>query len=197
MPLYPAPGVAGPPGPAAPGGLTVLPPTPQTGRYYPFPAYVTGATGQAMVVNELRAVPFAIAQRPTVPLTTLSAESTATGTGTVRVGIYSADAGSWEPGPLLVELGTASLAAAGRKSFTLTAPYNQLDPGLYYAALVCQTAAVAFRGYALALPMLAYLAAPAGSAFASYTMTGVTGALPARYTPTGGAATAPRFDFAA
>jgi hypothetical protein len=110
----------------------------------------------------------------------------ATATAVTRVGIY-ADAVDFNfPGALIADWGTIDSSAIADPTVANVTINQTLQPGLYWLAVVAQTAAGTLRS---SNPLEAInTSAPGGSALeAALVQTGVSGALPNPAVPTGDA----------
>jgi hypothetical protein len=113
-------------------------------------------------------------------LTGLAFEVTANiATAVTRLGIYGSDAAMLPTGSPIADYGTVASDTTGTKTAVVSTP---LAPGLYWIAVVGQTAAPTLRHAAGQSPWVASAAFPAGSGVGwnnAYAQTGVSGALPA------------------
>lgn len=147
------------------------------------------STANTLGTGTLRAVPFYTPVALSVAR--IGAEITAAGDagGRLRLGVY-ADNGSGFPGALVIDAGTIAADAVATAEATLASPVT-LTPGWYWLAAVVQavtTTQPTVRIGAAATPGFLFTpgtALPgAGSTAVGYSMTGVTGALPAAWSPT-------------
>jgi len=175
--------------------------TGETGIFYlptPIPSNTTnGGVWTAGVVDYEVAIPFFVAATTIVKTVSISVDSANVG-GTVdmRVGIRS-DSGHFQPGALLYDSGAISCAATGLQTVTLATPLT-LSPGWYWTTNVLQTSGTVttYPGFVELMLSLAALATTGPAAYSSivgagqvkagiYQQSGVTGALPAGFTPAG------------
>ncbi len=151
------------------------------GRYYGPPyLHATGTTFPTL--NALHAHAFMVPH--TVTLDRIAVEvTTASASGTVRLGIYSNDPLSEKPLNLVLDAGSASTTTTGAKEITI----NQvLQPGLYWLAAVTQGVSATFRSLAGFEPLLGQssVVTVANSAQVGWLINGaVAGALPATPVP--------------
>ena len=111
---------------------------PISGSTYPALGNVgSEATAGAVTVNTTYYTPFFVPETPTYNQISIRAGSTFSGTGTVRLGIYSETQG--KPATLVLDAGTVSVTVAGT---VYTATISQsLTAGMYFLAANSQTAA--------------------------------------------------------
>lgn len=139
------------------------------------------------VLNTAYATPLWLAAPGTV--TRIACEMTTVQTSSlVRLGIY-ADDGNGAPGSLLVDAGTVDGSQSGMQEATLGTPLLLASPGLYWLAGVVQGVAGTIVLRSAAGTSIAGSTAVGGAngifgtpTSAGWTMTGVTGALPANWT---------------
>ena len=113
--------------------LTLSNPGYVTGRYYTTPEAVGAASLITATVDTLYAMPV-IVTRP-INIAGLAAHNTTSGAGVVRLGIYNNLNG--KPSTLLLDAGTASVAASG---FQTIATALAVEPGWYWLALASSVA---------------------------------------------------------
>lgn len=173
--------------------------TGQTGIFYlASPTRTNTANGgvwTAGVVDYEVAIPFFVAATTVVKTVSIWVDSANVG-GTVdmRVGIRS-DSGHFQPGTLIYDSGAISCAATGLQTVTLATPITLL-PGWYWTTNVLQTSGTVttYPGFVELMASLASLATTGPTAYSSiigagegeagiYQQSGVTGALPAGFTP--------------
>lgn len=178
--------------PAPPMPINAVPPHPVTGRAYSVP-YYGSASATSFAVGTALATPFTITRPVDVPYGSIRVDTVAAATNAVaRVAIYT-NSTAWEPGQLIADLGSQSVAAAGATvSWTLTAAQGSFQVGTYWVALVSQVASGNLRSMNAA--QLPTYPTPLGTnAAASLTMTGVSGAFPTTWTTAASQNTCPRF----
>lgn len=147
-----------------------------SGNYYGSGPIVGASTG-APAVGVLHATPFWIPSDTTldrieIEVTTLIAS------GVARLGIYTS-ALNGRPDALSLDAGTVATTTTGVKSITINKP---LTMGLYYLVCVNQTAAATLRMISGDLSPVNGAVYPGSALWCGYSMTGVTGALPATFT---------------
>lgn len=115
----------------APGYIVGM--IPQTaGRFYSSPAALS-LTTLAISANVLYATPFYVPTTKTY--TAILIEVTATGAGSIRLGIYSDTSGA--PDALVLDAGTVTVSSTGARSITIS---QSLAAGWYWLAGVANVA---------------------------------------------------------
>lgn len=161
--------------PPVPAWLT---PPPLGTAWNPMPG---GVSAQALTLNSMVVWPVLV---PVITLQSIALEVSTLGTGSLlRAGFVTLGrvGGDLRITGLLEDLGTVSAATVGSKTFTSTLTH---PGGILWCAAVAQTAACTVRGLSaghgigLEFPTAATVT-PANNACASYTLAGVTGAIPA------------------
>lgn len=154
-----------------------------SGRYYFAPNTMSISTSATLGVGTLRAVPFWIPMQTT--LSKLGAEVTIVGDAgsVIRLGLY-ADDGSTRPGALVVDGGTILGDSATLQEVTIS---TVVGPGIYWAAAVVQNVTVTQptlrTATALLTPSIDIGSSipTAGQTAVGWSVTGVSGALPASF----------------
>lgn len=175
-------------------------PLPASGQYF-FPTNPNSpATSASQGNGNLRLTPFIV--KGTLTIARLGSEVTVVGdaASTVRLCIY-ADSGGATPGPLVLDAGSISGNSATVQEIVLASPVV-LSAGVYWVGGVLQNVTttqptvriIPLQGPATVIAAGTSMPA-AGVTANSLFMSGVSGALPATFTPTGTTAGAPRVFF--
>lgn len=152
---------------------------------YYFASSPTSAGTSTLTTNNLRLTPWVVPN--SVTLIRIGAEVTTVGdVGSVfRMGLYRDD-GSGKPGARVLDAGTIPTDAVAVRELTIN---TALQPGIYWIGGVVQGAAttqpqlrVVGNGWEPPIPISNATAPTANSATVGFTMTNVTGALPATFT---------------
>lgn len=168
----------------------------RTGGFYARPLHTARSTG-AMTANLLEAIPIFIRRPITIDKLAIQTTGAATAGGVVRFGIYANQAATDAPGGLLYASSTVAVdSGTGTREATSVAMH--LDPGLWWLAVVAQTAAPTIRqitGSPLTIPDTGLATTFASEGF-GYQQTSVSGALPDPYgTPSAAGSTPPLIFF--
>lgn len=149
--------------------------------YYSHGVPVAGTFGSLTLnVNTVRYKPFFVPVRRAFDRIGVNV-ATAGGAGAVaRMGLYNSSGG--KPSTLIVDAGTISTTSTGAKEITIS---QTLDAGLYYVAIVGQTASCVVSAYAPLVPEYQPVTATpsAGNEAMALVEGSITGALPSTATP--------------
>jgi hypothetical protein len=149
--------------------------------------FATGLIGfaTAATLNRVEFCPVWVPARSAFDRITFFLQTTGTSGAVARLGIYAASAAG-KPGALVLDAGTVATDAGGSSYKEITISVT-LDPGLYYLALVTQTATCTPRNVANLLNLMNALGGSVhgigNTSSDFYVQTGVTGALPNPATP--------------
>lgn len=176
-------GATGATGPAgASGGIT-----PKTAKWSQVPPGPVGSN-VTMGLNIEYVIPVPVAADGAITDIQFEVATAAGAGGIVRVGIRNGnDARRPGTASLGVEHGTQVVTTStGSKSITLASPYTVTAGSVVYISLVAQVSSCIVKAINAADEYLLFSAAPTGnSSSAVMTQSGVSGALPANFTPNG------------
>jgi hypothetical protein len=149
------------------------------GFYYPTPNSTQNAT-VTMTLSQLRAVPFRVDKTTTWDRIGFEQTTVGAAGALIRLGIY-ADDGLGAPGALTLDAGTvAADSGTGIKTITIS---QQLTPGVYWLAAVCQVATSVMRNTGPQSPFHYLLSTSAPINYSSsvvecFTVNSITAGLP-------------------
>jgi hypothetical protein len=147
-------------------------------QWYTSPFTGTALSTAVLVVNTLYAMPFVVTKKRTIDQVAINV--TAFVAGNVRVGLYS-DAGGY-PGALVAEFGSIAVASNGVKTLSASPLPVTLDPGVYWLAIVTDSAST-IRGFAVAslIPVLGYASTLPTAASLGWSVAYTYAALPSTF----------------
>lgn len=151
--------------------------------WYTSPSTGTALSTALLVVNRLYALPFIISQKRVIDQ--MAFNVTAFVAGNIRIGIYKAGTDGY-PSTLVADVGAVVISANGVKTLSASPLPITLGPGLYYLAMVTDSASTV-RGFAVAsmLPVLGVSSALGTAQMLGYYVALAYGALPATFTAGG------------